>query len=153
MSVVGLITSKAALVDTVHEGMIVPSKVLNDEEKGEVLHGDMEYVEKVGRLINKEIRKRVPECLVEELQNHYFAAMRTYIFSEYFDLLLNCTSDEDYLSLMAKMDDAVFAALQRVFRAMSLRLGHDAHNIILQSNIQKRIFVGYKKMKEKRKNG
>lgn len=153
ISVIGLITSNATLVDTLHEGMLVPGKVLNDEEKGDLLHVDLGYVENVGRLIRQATGKRVPTSLAEELQNHYFSAMRAYFFGEYFDLLLECASDADYLSLMEKTDGAVSAALQRVFHALSLRLGHDANNIILQSNIQKQILNGYKKLKKERNNG
>lgn len=79
--------------------------------------------------------------------------MRAYLFGEYFDKLRACASDADYLSLMEEVDGAVFAALQEVFRALSLRLGHDARNIILQSNIQKQIYNGYRKLRKERNNG
>ena len=54
---------------------------------------------------------------------------------------------------MEKVNGAVYAALQEVFHTLSLRLGYDARNIILQSNIQKHILSGYKKLRKERNNG
>ena len=154
MSIVGLIIEKrASLVDTLHEEMLVPGEVLHDEEKGDLLHIDLEYVEAVSERIRRATGKQIPASLAEDLQNRYFAAIRAYLFGEYFDKLRACASDADYLSLMEEVDGAVFAALQEVFRALSLRLGHDARNIILQSNIQKQIYNGYRKLRKERNNG
>ena len=153
MSIVGLITSNATLVDTLYEEMLIPSEILNDEEKGDMLHVDLDYVEAVSRLIRQATGSHVPASLAEDLQNHFLAVMRAYLFGEYFGQLLACASDADYLSLMKKVDGAVYAALQEVFHTLSLRLGYDARNIILQSNIQKHILSGYKKLRKERNNG
>lgn len=153
MSIVGLITSNATLVDTLYEEMLIPSEILNDEEKGDMLHVDLNYVEAVSRLIHQATGSHVPASLAEDLQNQFLAFMRAYLFGEYFDQLLACASDAEYLSLMEKVNGAVYAALQEVFHTLSLRLGYDARNIILQSNIQKHILSGYKKLRKERNNG
>lgn len=153
LSVVGLITSNATLVDTLYEEMIVPCEILQDEEKGDLLNVDLAYVESVSRLIGKATGKKMPASLAEDLQNHFLGAMRAYLFGEYFEQLRACVCDEDYLTLIQNVDQAVFAAIQKVFYAMSLRLGYDAHNIILQSGIQKLILIGYEKLRKERNNG
>lgn len=153
LSVVGLITSNAALVDTLYEEMIVPCEILHNEEKGDWLNVDLAYVESVSRIIRKATDSKMPASLVEDLQNHFFSAMRAYLFGEYFEQLRACACDEDYLTLMQNVDRAVSAAIQKVFHAMSLRLGYDARNIILQSGMQKLILTGYEKLRKERNNG
>lgn len=153
MSIVGLITSNATLVDTRMRRCSFPAKSLTTRRRATCSTSTLDYVEAISRLIRQATGIHVPVSLAEDLQNHFLAVMRAYLFGEYFGQLLACASDADYLSLMKKVDGAVYAALQEVFHALSLRLGYDARNIILQSNIQKHILSGYEKLRKERNNG
>ena len=61
MSIVGLIIEKrASLVDTLHEEMLVPGEVLHDEEKGDLLHIDLELCGAVSERIRRATGKADP---------------------------------------------------------------------------------------------
>lgn len=153
ITVVGLITNQATLVDTVCEDMLIPSEILNDEDKGDVLHTDLDFVEAVNRQIGKAFAGRLPAALTEDLQNHFLASVRDYVFGQYFASLESCQADEDFLNLKVMVEEQVFACLRSLLGRLSLRLGHDARNIVLQASIQQHIMNGYYKLRRERNDG
>lgn len=153
ITVIGLITNQATLVDTVCEEMIIPTAILNDEDKGEVLHSDLDFVEAVNRQIGKAFGDRVPTALAEDLKNAFLASIRDFIFGQYFERLEPCQTDEDYQNLKELVDDQVLACLRSMFVRLSLRLGHDARNIVLQASVQQHIMNGYNKLRRERNDG
>lgn len=152
VSVIGLITDQATLVDTVHEEMLIPSIILNDEDKGDMLHRDLDYVEEVHRLIGRALGNKFPSTFRDDLQNHFLATIKSFMFDTYFDSLGQCESDENFLALQQLIEELMFQSLKAMFSKLSLRLGFDAKNIILQSEVQKEILNGYYKLRRKRNN-
>ena len=150
VSVIGLITDQATLIDTVHEEMLIPSNILNDEDKGDTLHRDLNFVEEVHRLIGRGLGDKFPSTFRDDLQNNFLATVRSFVFDTYFEALGHCESDESFLSLQKLVEEQVFQSLKEMFSKLSMRLGFDSKNIILQSKVQKEILTGYYKLRGKR---
>lgn len=150
VSVTGLITNNATLVDTVHEEMLIPTTILNDEDRGDTLHRDLDFVEAVCRLIGRTLSEKFPASFCDDLQNNFLADVKGFVFGTYLDKLSQCENDEDFMKLQALVEEQVLRCLQSMFGHLSLRMGFDAKNIILQSVIQKQILNGYYKLRRER---
>lgn len=150
ISVMGLVTDRATLVDTVYEEMLIPSAILNDEDKGDTLHRDLDFVEEVCRLVGRALGEKFPNSFRDDLQNNFLLTVRTFVFGTYFDTLSQCESDESFSALQKQVEEQVLQSLKNMFGHLSLRLGFDAKNIILQSEVQKEILTGYYKLRRKR---
>ena len=150
ISVMGLVTDQATLVDTVYEEMLIPSAILNDEDKGDTLHRDLDFVEEVCRLVGRALGEKFPNSFRDDLQNNFLSTVRTFVFGTYFDTLSQCESDESFSALQKQVEEQVLQSLKNMFGHLSLRMGFDAKNIILQSDVQKEILNGYYKLRRKR---
>ena len=157
ISVTGLITEDATLVDVVHEEMLIPSAILNDEDKGDTLHRDLGFIEEVhklcGRILKEKFRLRTKNdhpSLRDDLQNCFLAAIRTFVFGTYFEALSQCVSDDDFMNLQSQVEEQVLKHLYHMFAHLTMRMGFDAKNILLQSDIQKQILDGYYSLRRKR---
>ena len=130
--------------------MLIPSNILNDEDKGDTLHRDLHFVEEVHRLIGRGLGDKFPSTFRDDLQNNFLATVRSFVFDTYFEALGHCESDESFLSLQKLVEEQVFQSLKAMFSKLSLRLVFDSKNIILQSKVQKEILTGYYKLRGKR---
>lgn len=152
ITVTGLITNQATLVDTICEEMLIPSNILNDEEHGDVLHQDLGFVEAILRTIGKSFADSVAKPVTEDMQNGFLASVRDYLFASYFEELSNCETDADYVVLQENVEKNLLRCIYDMFERLSLRMGHDAKNIVLQSTIQRNVLNGYYKLRRERSN-
>lgn len=153
INVIGLITSQATLVDTVYEEMLIHSSILNNEEYGEVLHRDLNFIEEINRKIASVASNEIFTSVVKDMQNNFLASARDFLFSSYLDKLSQCSTDDDYAELQVSIEDALLQNLYDMFEQLSLRLGYDAKNIVKQSIVRKRILDGYYKLRRERNHG
>ena len=87
------------------------------------------------------------------MKNAFLASIRDFIFGQYFERLEPCQTDEDYQNLKEMVDDQVLACLRSMFVRLSLRLGHDARNIVLQASVQQHIMNGHNRLRRERNDG
>lgn len=152
ITVTGLITNQATLVDTICEEMLIPSNILNDEEHGDVLHRDLDFVEAIHRAIGKAFADSVAKPVAEDMQNGFLASVRDYLFASYFEELSYCETDADYVVLQENVEKNLLRCVYNMLERLSLRMGHDANNIVLQSTIQRNILNAYYKLWRERSN-
>lgn len=153
LTVTGLITNKAMIVDTVSEEMLIPCRILNDEEHGDVLNRDLAFVEEVYRSTAKAFASRVAPAMAEDMQNSFLATVREYLFATYFDKLDRCETEDDYVTLQSDVEKALLRCLHRMFERMSLRMGFDGKNVVLQASVQRTILSAYHKLRRERSDG
>lgn len=150
ISVTGLITNQATLVDTVYEEMLIPSNILNDEDHGDILHRDLDFIEAIHRVLETAFANKIAKPIADDMQNSFLAAVRNYLFATYFAELSLCKTDEDYAALQDTIEENLLHFIFNMLERLSLRMGHDATNIILQSTIQRNILNAYYKLKRER---
>lgn len=161
LSLTGLITDNAALVDMVEEEMLLPRDLLEDEDRGDILREDLQFLENCAAALKKAAdylagrkgeKSDTKSFLAPILQNTFFQMAHDYIFGPYLENLTACTCDEDYIRLRKDMHEAVLRMLLRTLDKEKFRLGDDAKNLQVQAQIRKSVLIRYYAERKKRED-
>lgn len=161
MFAVGPITERASFLDILEEKIIVPDELLNDEERGDILREDMQFLENCSEALRRATgaaKKREDEksgkkgFLAATLQNTFFQMAHDYILGPYLEALTGCESEEDYLRQRGDVHEEVLRMLLRTFDKEKLRLGDDAKNLQMQAQVRQIVMTGYSKERKKRED-
>ena len=161
MFAVGPITERASFLDILEEKIIVPDELLNDEEWGDILREDLQFLENCSEALRRATgaaKKREDEksgkkgFLAATLQNTFFQMAHDYILGPYLEALTGCESEEDYLRQRGDVHEEVLRMLLRTFDKEKLRLGDDAKNLQMQAQVRQIVMTGYSKERKKRED-
>ena len=161
MIAVGPITERASFLDILEEKIIVPDELLNDEERGDILREDLQFLENCSEALRRATgaaKKREDEksgkkgFLAATLQNTFFQMAHDYILGPYLEALTGCESEEDYLRQRGDVHEEVLRMLLRTFDKEKLRLGDDAKNLQMQAQVRQIVMTGYSKERKKRED-
>lgn len=156
---VGPITERASFLDILEEKIIVPDELLNDEERGDILREDLQFLENCAAALRRAAdsageggRSDQKSFLAPILQNTFFQMAHDYILGPYLEALTGCESEEDYLRQRGDVHEEVLRMLLRTLDKEKLRLGDDAKNLQKQVRVHQIVMAGYSKERKKRED-
>lgn len=159
MIAVGPITERASFLDILEEKIIVPDELLNDEERGDILREDLQFLENCAAALRRAAdsageggRSDQKSFLAPILQNTFFQMAHDYILGPYLEALTGCESEEDYLRQRGDVHGEVLRMLLRTLDKEKLRLGDDARNLQIQARMRKSILMRYYAERKKRED-
>lgn len=152
LSLVGLITSQASLVDLQAEEMQLPSAILEDAYCGDTLREDLLFFEDCAAALRFAAKDYQNGVLTLYLQNTFFHLAHDYLYENYLPALASCKTDEDFIELQKQVHDEALRMIKETFRLERLRVGYDGKTLIAQTQMQGKALAVYYKKRRKREN-
>lgn len=152
LSMTGLVTSNASLIDLDAEEMNLPRSVLEDAERGDMLREDLLFFEDCAQALRFAAKDLQGGALVPILQDAFFAMTRDYIYGEYLEQLDRCDGDELFVELRGAVHERALKMLLTALDREKLRLGSDGKMLKVQAEMRKKTLAIYYKRRREREN-
>ena len=141
LTMTGLITSNASLIDLDAEEMNLPRSVLEDEERGDVLREDLLFFEDCAQALRFAVKDLRGGVLAPILLDVFFTLVHNYVYGEYLEQLGRCDSDEAFIALRKSVHAHALEMLLTTFDREKLRLGSDGKMLKAQADMRKTILA------------
>lgn len=152
LSMTGLVTSNASLIDLDAEEVNLPRGILEDEDRGDILRNDLAFFEDCAGALRSAAKDLQGGALVPILQNTFFNMTREYIYGEYLDLLDKCDVNDDdaFIALRDTVHERARSMLLATLDREKLRLGSDARMLQAQATMRRiALAIYYKKRRDR----
>lgn len=149
----GLVTDQGALLDLQEEELSLPREILEDPTRGDVLRGDLLFLEECAKILASNAQKIKNGMLVPILQDAFFLNARTYVFEQYLGQLAACNVDEDYMKLQNALHKTISQILRQTLERETLRMGNDSRGLQERAQLQRLVMTKYFKIAKERAYG
>ncbi len=158
LSVVGIVTDQASLLDMVAEEVCLPRDILADPDRGDVLRQDLAFIEDCAgalRFASKELfasKDKGEGPLTPLLLDTFFHLAHDYVYGDYLKALTAFETDEEYLALQNNVHDEALKMLLTALDKEKLRLSSDGMMLKAQAEMRRKALASYYKKRRKRED-
>ncbi|MEG0766328.1 MAG: type I-E CRISPR-associated protein Cse1/CasA [Clostridia bacterium] len=145
-------TDLAQYTNWKRDELMLPSCLLEDALRGEVLRQDMNFCEQVANLLQKEVKKSSAQ-IADEAQMAFFEDVHLFVFGRYMEKLIQMDVEQDHAASVVSFDKRIEEILRDCLEKSLTRLGDDGKKLIRQVVIRNVIYGKYRKMRKERENG